>query len=130
VLSIVGPSGSGKSTILRCINRLEVPSSGYVYLDDEKITGKNLVKLRKKIGIVFQHFNLFPHMDVMENLTYAPINVLKMKEKDAREKARDFLERFGLREKGLSMPKNLSGGTKTKGIYYTKPYDESRNYVI
>jgi len=114
VIAIVGPSGSGKSTLLRCINRLEVPSSGHVYINGAKITGKNIGKLRPKIGMVFQHFNLFPHMNVMENLIYGPTKLLAMKESNAALNAKDLLKKFGLQEKANFKPNDLSGGQKQR----------------
>ena len=114
VVAIVGPSGSGKTTLLRCVNRLEVPSAGHVYISDTKITGKNIDKMRHKIGMVFQNFNLFPHMNVMENLIYAPMQVLKMKKDDAKLKAKNLLEKFGLGSKSNSKPNDLSGGQKQR----------------
>ncbi len=114
VVAIVGPSGSGKSTLLRCINRLEEPSSGHVYVNDKKITAKSASKLRLKIGMVFQHFNLFPHMNVMENLIYGPLKVLNIAEEVATKKAEVLLKKFGLSNKARSKPNDLSGGQKQR----------------
>ncbi len=113
-VAIVGPSGSGKSTLLRCINRLEEPSSGNIIIDGQKLTAKSSNKLRLKIGMVFQHFNLFPHMNVLENLIYSPCKVKRMKEDIAKEKAIALLEKFSLSNKSHFMPNNLSGGQKQR----------------
>ena len=113
-VAIVGPSGSGKSTLLRCINHLEEPSSGNIIIDGQKLTSKSSNKLRLKIGMVFQHFNLFPHMNVLENLIYSPCKVRRMKEELAKEKAIALLEKFGLSNKSHFMPNNLSGGQKQR----------------
>ena len=109
VLCIVGPSGSGKSTMLRCINRLEEPTDGEIYIDGELITGENLDRIRTKMGMVFQSFNLFPHMSVLDNLTCGPINVKKEDKKQAEDKAMKLLARVGLAEKANQFPRNLSG---------------------
>lgn len=114
IISIVGPSGSGKSTILRSIIRLEIPDSGSIYIDDKKIDGRNIRNIRKKIGMVFQNFNLFPHMNVLENLIYAPIKILKIKEKDAKSRAAKLLKQFHMSDKAYAMPSKLSGGQKQR----------------
>jgi ABC-type polar amino acid transport system ATPase subunit len=114
VLCIVGPSGSGKSTMLRCINRLEEPTSGEIYIDGELITDKNLDSVRTKMGMVFQSFNLFPHKSVIENLTIGPINVKGVDSKEAGETAMKLLERVGLAEKADEYPRNLSGGQQQR----------------
>jgi ABC-type polar amino acid transport system ATPase subunit len=114
VLCIVGPSGSGKSTMLRCINRLEEPTAGEIYIDGELITGDNLDKIRTKMGMVFQSFNLFPHMSVLDNLTCGPVNVKKEDKKKAEEKAMKLLARVGLAEKADQFPRNLSGGQQQR----------------
>ena len=114
VLCIVGPSGSGKSTMLRCINRLEEPSSGEIYIDGELITEKNIDQVRTKMGMVFQSFNLFPHKSVIENLTLGPLNVKGVKEEEAREKGMKLLERVGLAEKAEEYPRMLSGGQQQR----------------
>lgn len=111
---IIGSSGSGKSTLLRCINNLEIPTSGTVIINGQKLSKNNRSKLCFKIGMVFQQFNLFPHMDVMDNLLYAPINVLKKNPKQMQKKALALLERFGILEKAHSMPNKLSGGQKQR----------------
>ena len=114
VLCIVGPSGSGKSTMLRCINRLEEPTSGEIYIDGELITEKNLDRIRTKMGMVFQQFNLFPHMSVLDNLTCGPVNVKGEDKEAAEEKARKLLARVGLAEKADQFPRNLSGGQQQR----------------
>ena len=114
VLCIVGPSGSGKSTMLRCINRLEEPTGGEIYLDGELITGENLDRIRTRMGMVFQSFNLFPHMSVLDNLTCGPVNVKKENRTDAEAKAMKLLERVGLAEKASQYPRNLSGGQQQR----------------
>lgn len=114
VLCIVGPSGSGKSTMLRCINRLEEPTSGEIYIDGELVTDKNIDEMRTKMGMVFQSFNLFPHKSVIENLTIGPVNVKKTDQKEAEAKAMKLLERVGLSEKANEYPRNLSGGQQQR----------------
>jgi polar amino acid transport system ATP-binding protein len=114
VVAIVGSSGSGKSTLLRCINRLEEPTNGSVFIDDEKLNVRNSRKLTLKIGMVFQNFNLFPHMNVRDNLTYAPLNVLGLEKKTMEDKAENLLEKFGLQQKLLASPAQLSGGQKQR----------------
>lgn len=116
VVSIIGPSGSGKSTFLRCINLLEVPTKGTISIDGHSITDKNtnILKVRQQIGMVFQHFNLFPHLNVLENLTYAPIKVKGETRQVAEEKARNLLAKVGLTEKEKAFPSNLSGGQKQR----------------
>ena len=111
---IIGSSGSGKSTLLRTINNLENPTSGSVLIDGTKLTRRNRGKLCFKIGMVFQQFNLFPHMSVLENLTYGPRNVLDANPIDTEKKARDLLERFGIEDKLNSAPNDLSGGQKQR----------------
>ena len=114
VLCIVGPSGSGKSTMLRCINRLEEPTDGEIYIDGELITNENIDRIRTKMGMVFQSFNLFPHMSVLDNLTCAPINVKGVPKEEAEEKAKALLARVGLAEKADEFPRNLSGGQQQR----------------
>ena len=116
VLCLVGPSGGGKSTFLRTLNLLEVPTSGNIIFDGIDITDKNtnIDNVRKKIGMVFQHFNLFPHLTILENMTLAPVKVLKMDEKEAIEKAEQLLNRVGLIDKKLTYPGMLSGGQKQR----------------
>ncbi len=116
VVAIIGPSGSGKSTFLRCINLLEVPTRGSVYIDNVDITdpSTDVMKIRQNIGMVFQHFNLFPHMTVLKNVTYAPMKVKNIPKAQAEEKAMQLLDRVGLREKAEVYPSRLSGGQKQR----------------
>lgn len=114
VLCIVGPSGSGKSTMLRCINLLEVPTSGEVYIDGELVTSQNINEIRTKMGMVFQNFNLFPHMTVLENVTCAPINVKGVSKADTEAKAMELLTRVGLDNKANAYPRSLSGGQQQR----------------
>jgi ABC-type polar amino acid transport system ATPase subunit len=116
VVSIIGPSGSGKSTFLRCLNMLEIPTSGKVIINGQDLTGpkKDVQKIRQGIGMVFQHFHLFPHLTVLENLTYAPMKVKGEKKALAEEKARALLLRVGLAEKEKAYPSSLSGGQKQR----------------
>ena len=114
VVVIVGPSGSGKSTFLRSLNLLEVPSRGHVYFEGVDITDKNvdINKHRQKMGMVFQHFNLFPHKTILQNITLAPIKLLGQKTEDAQKRAMELLELVGLQEKANAYPSQLSGGQK------------------
>ncbi|SDI28855.1 polar amino acid transport system ATP-binding protein [Planococcus glaciei] len=116
VVSIIGPSGSGKSTFLRCLNMLEIPTYGTVVVNGQDLTGpkKDVQKIRQHIGMVFQHFHLFPHLTVLENLTYAPMKVKGEKKETAQEKARLLLKRVGLAEKEKAYPSSLSGGQKQR----------------
>jgi len=116
VVSIIGPSGSGKSTFLRCLNLLEVPTDGTIEINGKSLTAsnKNIHKIRQEIGMVFQHFHLFPHLTVLENLTYAPIKAKGIKKAEAELKARLLLERVGLSEKEKAYPNSLSGGQKQR----------------
>ena len=116
VLCLVGPSGGGKSTFLRSLNLLETPTSGNIIFEGIDITNKNtnIDDVRKKIGMVFQHFNLFPHLTILENMTLAPINVLKMPQDQANKKAENLLKRVGLLDKKDTYPNMLSGGQKQR----------------
>ena len=116
VVAIIGPSGCGKSTLLRCLNMLEKPTSGKIILDDEDITHKktNLSKVRKKMGMVFQHFNLFPHLTVLENITVAPVNLKLLTKEEATKKALEFLKSIDLEDKKNNYPNELSGGEKQR----------------
>ena len=116
VVCIIGPSGSGKSTFLRCLNLLEEPTEGTVILDDVVINtgGVDINKMREKLGMVFQNFNLFPHKTVLENITIGPIQVLKKDKKEADEKAMELLEVVGLKDKAFDYPSSLSGGQKQR----------------
>ena len=116
VLCIIGPSGSGKSTFLRCLNLLEQPDSGEVWLDGVELTDKkvNINAQRMKMGMVFQQFNLFPHMSVLENLCCAPMMLKKVSREDAEKKAMSLLERVGLADRADAYPAQLSGGQKQR----------------
>ncbi|MED3725242.1 amino acid ABC transporter ATP-binding protein [Priestia filamentosa] len=114
VLAIIGPSGSGKSTFLRCLNLLEKPSDGLVEINGEQITEKNAMKIRQNIGMVFQHFHLFPHKTVLENVTYAPINVKGVGKESAIKLGKELLEKVGLANKADAYPNRLSGGQKQR----------------
>lgn len=113
---IIGPSGSGKSTFLRCLNMLETPTGGDIVFEGITLTDKttNINKVRQKMGMVFQQFNLFPHMTVLKNLTMAPITLLKKSQKEAEEKAYELLEKIGLTDKAQQYPNMLSGGQKQR----------------
>ena len=116
VISIIGPSGSGKSTFLRCINKLEEPTEGHIYIDGMDLMDKNtdINKIRERVGMVFQHFNLFPNMTVLENLTLSPIMVKKESKEEAEKYASYLLEKVGLSDKANSYPTQLSGGQKQR----------------
>ena len=116
VIAVIGPSGGGKSTFLRCLNLLETPTEGSIVFDGVDITGKkvDLPKHRQKMGMVFQHFNLFPHKTVLQNLTMAPIQVKGMDKAQAEEEAMALLERVGLADRADSYPSQLSGGQKQR----------------
>lgn len=116
VVCIIGPSGSGKSTFLRCLNLLEQPTSGEVILDGEKINApdRDIDKIREKLGMVFQNFNLFPHMSVLDNITMAPIKVKGQARSEAEAEARRLLDVVGLLDKAEAYPSSLSGGQKQR----------------
>ena len=116
VVAIIGPSGSGKSTLLRCLNLLETPTGGHVYFNGTDITDKSVdIDLhRRKMGMVFQHFNLFPHMTVLKNVTLAPVKLKLKSETEARAQAMGLLERIGLADKAEEYPNMLSGGQKQR----------------
>ncbi|NMA90457.1 MAG: amino acid ABC transporter ATP-binding protein [Amphibacillus sp.] len=116
VVSIIGPSGSGKSTLLRCVNLLEKPTEGRIFVAGEELTAPkaDVTKAREKIGMVFQHFYLFPHLTVLENITYAPIKVKHLTKEQAQEKGRELLKKVGLAEKESDYPNRLSGGQKQR----------------
>ena len=116
VVVVIGPSGSGKSTFLRSLNLLEVPTSGIINLEGVDITNPkiNINQHRRKMGMVFQHFNLFHNLTIMDNMTLAPINVLKMKKEDAQERAKKLLERVNLANRADAYPSQLSGGQKQR----------------
>ncbi|SMF43073.1 amino acid ABC transporter ATP-binding protein [Desulfovibrio gilichinskyi] len=116
VVCIIGPSGSGKSTVLRCINKLEVPSSGTIFVDGYDIMDKqtDINKVRTEAGMVFQQFNLFPHMTILENVTLGPIKVRNMNKSEANELGLKLLDKVGLKEKAINYPDQLSGGQKQR----------------
>ena len=116
VVDVIGPSGSGKSTFLRCLNLLEVPTSGEIIFEGKNITDKkvDINKIREKMGMVFQQFNLFPHKTVLDNLTIAPIKVKGVSKADAEKKAKELLDRVGLLNKADAYPSSLSGGQKQR----------------
>ena len=116
IVSLIGPSGSGKSTLLRCMNLLEIPSSGRILFKGEDITAKgvNINIHRQKMGMVFQHFNVFPNMTVEKNITIAPVNLKKMNKEQAHNRAMELLDRVGLRDKADVKPVKLSGGQKQR----------------
>jgi polar amino acid transport system ATP-binding protein len=116
VVAVIGPSGSGKSTFLRCMNLLESPTSGEVWMKDIEVTNlkNNIMKIREDVGMVFQHFHLFPHMTVLDNIRYAPINVKGISKEKATEKAYELLEKVGLLDKADVYPPKLSGGQKQR----------------
>lgn len=116
VVCVIGPSGSGKSTFLRCLNLLEMPSSGDIWINGEKVTDPNvdINKIRQEVGMVFQRFNLFPHMTALKNIALAPIKVRGLNEKEAYERARDLLKKVGLEDKADVYPNSLSGGQQQR----------------
>ncbi|WP_445429320.1 arginine ABC transporter ATP-binding protein ArtR [Bacillus atrophaeus] len=116
VVAVIGPSGSGKSTFLRCLNLLEKPNGGTIMIKDNEITKPktNTLKVRENIGMVFQHFHLFPHKTVVENIMYAPVNVKKESKQAAQEKAEELLRKVGLFDKRNDYPNRLSGGQKQR----------------
>ena len=113
---MIGPSGSGKSTFLRCLNLLETPTKGDIVIDDMHLTEKDfdVDAMRKRVGMVFQHFNLFPHLTILENVTLAPIRHKMMTEEQAKEKAMELLNRVGVGDKAGNYPAQLSGGQKQR----------------
>ncbi len=113
---VIGPSGSGKSTFLRCLNLLETPTQGEIWFEGENITDPkcDIQKIRQKMGMVFQQFNLFPHMTVLQNITFAPVKLGLMNQQDAEKKARELLSRIGLADKENAYPAQLSGGQKQR----------------
>lgn len=113
---IIGPSGSGKSTFLRCLNLLETPSSGSILFEGQDITGKksDINRIRRQMGMVFQHFNLFPHLTVLKNITLAPVKLRLLSASEAEKKAMELLDRVGLADKADSFPATLSGGQKQR----------------
>jgi polar amino acid transport system ATP-binding protein len=116
VVVIIGPSGSGKSTLLRTVNKLEVPTEGRIFIDDDEVTGAkaDIRKIREEVGMVFQSFNLFPHLTAIENITLAPIRVKKLSKRVAEEQAMELLRMVGLEEKAHVYPPQLSGGQQQR----------------
>lgn len=116
IISVIGPSGTGKSTLIRCINMLEQPSGGKIFVGDEEITAAecNVADVRKKMGMVFQQFNLFPHLTVIENLMIAPMDILGKSKQEAYDKGMELLHKVGLADKALDYPDSLSGGQKQR----------------
>ena len=116
VIAVIGPSGSGKSTFLRCLNLMEKPTSGQVWIKDEEITAPktNVLAMRQNVGMVFQHFHLFPHKTVLENIIYAPMKVRKVKKEQAKKDAMELLEKVGMQDKANEYPERLSGGQKQR----------------
>ncbi len=116
VVCVIGPSGSGKSTFLRCLNMLEEVTDGAIYIDGVKINAPttNINDIRTEVGMVFQQFNLFPHMTVIDNITMAPMQIRKLKKKDAEKLALELLDKVGLREKAHNFPQQLSGGQQQR----------------
>ena len=113
---VIGPSGSGKSTFLRCLNLLEEPTGGEIWFDGTNITDpqNDINKMRQKMGMVFQHFNLFPHMTVLDNITFAPVRLKMQTKAEAKENALRLLRRIGLEDKAGEYPNKLSGGQKQR----------------
>lgn len=117
VVCVIGPSGSGKSTFLRCLNLLEIPDSGRIFFEEQEITDLkkiNLNEIRAEMGMVFQRFNLFPHMNVLENICLAPLKVRKCSRTEAEARAYDLLQKVGLKDKALTYPDKLSGGQQQR----------------
>ena len=116
IIAIIGPSGCGKSTFIRTLNLLEQPTEGAIYVDGENIMDKkvDINKIRQKVGMVFQHFNLFPNLTILDNITLAPVKTGQMNEADAKKKAMELLERVGLSDKAMAYPDTLSGGQKQR----------------
>lgn len=116
IIAIIGPSGSGKSTFLRCLNKLEEATAGHIYIDNKDLMSvdTDINKIREKVGMVFQHFNLFPHKTVMENLTLSPMQVKGETKDEAEKKALVLLEKVGLKDKANAYPNQLSGGQKQR----------------
>ena len=116
VVVVIGPSGSGKSTFLRCLNRLEEVDCGKIFYDDIELTSKtvDIDKMRQHIGMVFQHFNLFPHKTILDNITLAPVSLNLMSKEDAEKKGMELLKRMGLEDKASVYPSSLSGGQKQR----------------
>ena len=114
VIVLVGPSGCGKSTFLRCLTHLEEPTGGQIFLDGKEVTDRDIDHVRSRMGMVFQHFNLFPHMTVKKNITFAQVKLHKMTQTEAYRKAMELLDRIGLADKADEYPNMLSGGQKQR----------------
>ena len=116
IISVIGPSGTGKSTLIRCINLLDKPTSGRIFIDGDEITakGSDVARIRRKMGMVFQHFNLFPHMTVIENIMSAPMDLLGKSKQEAYDKGIELLRKVGLADKALNYPDVMSGGQKQR----------------
>lgn len=116
VVCVIGPSGSGKSTLLRCVNQLEKVNSGQIFIDGEELTDTrvNIDKIRQQVGMVFQHFNLFPHKTTLENITLAPVKIMGINKDEANERAMNLLKKVGLLDKAAVYPNQLSGGQKQR----------------
>ncbi|MDR4936392.1 amino acid ABC transporter ATP-binding protein [Rossellomorea marisflavi] len=114
VVAVIGPSGSGKSTLLRCLNFLEEPTSGDIHFEEQLVSKKNIGKVRQEVGMVFQHFHLFPHLTVLENVTYAPVRVKGTSKEQAAKAGMELLTKVGLKEKCDEYPNRLSGGQKQR----------------
>jgi polar amino acid transport system ATP-binding protein len=116
IIAIIGPSGCGKSTFIRMLNLLEMPASGKIFIDDVELTGKkvNINEMRRRVGMVFQHFNLFPNLTILNNITLAPVKTKLMTREKAEETAKLLLERVGLADKAAAYPDTLSGGQKQR----------------
>jgi len=116
VVVIIGPSGSGKSTLLRTVNKLEIPTSGHIFIDEDDVTAPHvdLRKIREEVGMVFQSFNLFPHLTALENITLAPIKVKKISKQEAEKQGKELLKLVGLEEKASAHPAQLSGGQQQR----------------
>ncbi len=132
VLVIIGPSGSGKSTLLRCINRLETPTHGEIWVEGRPVVAdeRKLTPLRAEIGMVFQHFNLYPHLTVLENVTLAQRIVRKRSRQEAERIALEQLERVGIGEKAHNYPRQLSGGATTTRCHCARPGDEPQDNAL
>ena len=132
VLAIIGPSGGGKSTFLRCMNRLEEPTSGQIYIEGIDIMDPhvNLNKIRTEIGMVFQNFGLFPHLTAIDNVMLAPVNVRKISKKEAYDQGMAMLKRVGLAEKSRNYPDQLSGGQQQRVGYCACTGDATENDVL
>ena len=132
VICVIGPSGSGKSTFLRCINLLEEITAGEVFIDGVKINDPktDINEIRREVGMVFQQFNLFPHMRVIDNITISPIKIRKMNQQDAEELARQLLEKVGLSDKANAYPEQLIRWANATGCHREGACDETEGHVV